>query len=297
MPVPFACPYCGEQTLVDEQFSGMSGPCIACGKPIVVPYFAAAAPAAVAPAPAASNRAKYAWIIGGSVAVFAAMSLVLALLAGPTFHAVQAQRDRRACSANLKRIGQALRAYEQQHGTLPPAVVSDSRGRPLYSWRVAILPYLGPREQALYNQFRLDEPWNSPANSVLLKQMPAVFHCPADTAAKPEETSYLVIAGPSTPFMPRQSLNTSGIRDGDYATLLVVECANTGVGWTEPRDLSDRQLSFVIGLDIGGNHEGGMNALFADGNVRFLPESLPSEEVQELVTASGGENNMKGYGY
>ena len=39
MPVPFACPHCGEQTLVDEQFAGRSGPCIGCGKLIVVPYF------------------------------------------------------------------------------------------------------------------------------------------------------------------------------------------------------------------------------------------------------------------
>ena len=127
---------------------------------------------------------------------------------------------------------------------------------------------------------------------------PNQINIAADTAARPEETSYLVIAGPSTPFSPRQSLNTGGIRDGAYTTIVVVECASTGIAWTEPRDLSDRQLSFQIGVDLGANHEGGMNALFADGNVRFLSDDLSSEEVHELVTASGGENNqMKEYGY
>ncbi|MEX2026739.1 MAG: DUF1559 domain-containing protein [Pirellulaceae bacterium] len=290
MPVPFACPHCGEQTLVDEQFSGQSGPCIGCGRLIVVPYFyttAATAPARTAAT--SSPRTLYLLIIGGAVTAFAGLSLILWLLAGPMFHAVQTQKNRRTCSANLRQIGKALVRYEQEHGTLPPAVVTDSAGKPLYSWRVLILPYLGPQEQALYRQFQLDEPWNSPANSRLLKQRPNVFHCPGDTSAAADETSYVVIAGPSTPFTPRQSLGLGQIRDGAYSTILVVEVAGTGISWTEPRDLSDTQLSYQIGLDIGGNHEGGMNALFADGNVRFLPDSLSSEEVSELVTASGGE--------
>ncbi|HUE71993.1 MAG TPA: DUF1559 domain-containing protein [Pirellulaceae bacterium] len=295
MPVPFACPHCGEQTLVDEQFAGQSGPCIGCGKLIVVPYFYTGAAAAQPAFPAATSspRNKYLLIIGGAVSAFAGLSLVLWLLAGPIFQAVQTQKNRRTCSANLRQIGKALIRYEQEHGTLPPAVVTDSAGTPLYSWRVLILPYLGPKEQALYPQFRLNEPWNSPTNSRLLAQMPAVFHSPGDTSAKADETSYLVIAGPSTPFTPRQSLGIGQIRDGAHATILVVEVAGTGISWTEPRDLSDAQLSYQIGLDVGGNHEGGMNALFADGNVRFLPDSLSSEEVNELVTASGGEGEPK----
>jgi prepilin-type processing-associated H-X9-DG protein len=299
MPVPFACPHCGEQTLVDEQFAGQSGPCIGCGKLIVVPYFYSAGTLHPnSPAASRSPRTKVLWIIGGSVAAFAGLSLVLWLLAGPLFDAIQTQKNRRTCSANLRKIGQALVRYEQQHGSLPPAVVTDSAGKPLYSWRVLILPYLGPQEQALYRQFRLDEPWNSPANSRLLKQMPSVFHCPGDVSAAADETSYVVIAGPSTPFAPRQSLGIGQIRDGAYATILVVETANTKIAWSEPRDLSDTQLSYQIGVDIGGNHAGGMNALFADGNVRFLPDTLSTEEVTELVTASGGEGDrLKGYGY
>jgi hypothetical protein len=37
MSIPFTCPHCGEQTLVEDKYAGQSGPCIRCGKPITVP--------------------------------------------------------------------------------------------------------------------------------------------------------------------------------------------------------------------------------------------------------------------
>ena len=44
-------------------------------------------------------------------------------------------------------------------------------GKPLLSWRVHLLPFL--EENELYEQFKLDEPWDSPHNIKLLDQMPA----------------------------------------------------------------------------------------------------------------------------
>ena len=49
----------------------------------------------------------------------------------------------------------------------------NESGRELLSWRVFLLPYLG--EEALYKQFRLNEPWDSPHNRTLVDKMPAVF--------------------------------------------------------------------------------------------------------------------------
>jgi hypothetical protein len=46
-------------------------------------------------------------------------------------------------------------------------------GKALMSWRVAILPFVG--EGALYQEFHLDEPWDSPHNKALLPKMPKVF--------------------------------------------------------------------------------------------------------------------------
>ena len=40
MPVPFTCPHCGHQTLVQDQYVGQSGPCAGCGQMVTVlpPY-------------------------------------------------------------------------------------------------------------------------------------------------------------------------------------------------------------------------------------------------------------------
>jgi hypothetical protein len=52
--------------------------------------------------------------------------------------------------------------YHGEHGRLPPAAVCGPDGTPLLSWRVLILPFI--EQQALYRQFKLDEPWDGPHN-------------------------------------------------------------------------------------------------------------------------------------
>jgi hypothetical protein len=81
------------------------------------------------------------------------------------------------CRNNLKAIGLALYNYADAHGgTLPPAYVADAHGRPLYSWRVLILPYI--EQRPLYDRFHLDEPWDSPNNRTLIASMPfTYFYC------------------------------------------------------------------------------------------------------------------------
>ena len=37
MPIPFACPHCQHETLVEDKHAGQSGKCIECGQHITVP--------------------------------------------------------------------------------------------------------------------------------------------------------------------------------------------------------------------------------------------------------------------
>ena len=66
--------------------------------------------------------------------------------------------------------------YHDTYGTFPPAATTDGADKPLLSWRVAILPFL--EQQPLYEQFHLDEPWDSPHNKTLIEQMPQVYAIP-----------------------------------------------------------------------------------------------------------------------
>ena len=57
---------------------------------------------------------------------------------------------------NMKQLGLAMHSYHDAYRNLPPAAICDKDGKPLLSWRVAILPFV--EGQALYREFKLDEP-------------------------------------------------------------------------------------------------------------------------------------------
>ncbi len=92
---------------------------------------------------------------------------------------------------NLKKLALAMHNYADTHqGHLPPAATLDRNGKALLSWRVELLPYLGEGE--LYNQFKRDEPWDSPHNRKLLSKMPAVYAPPGVKTQRPYSTFYQV---------------------------------------------------------------------------------------------------------
>jgi prepilin-type processing-associated H-X9-DG protein len=47
--------------------------------------------------------------------------------------------------------------------------------------------------------------------------------------------------------------------------------------------------------EIFSFHAGGANALFADGHVRFLRESIPARVVRALITRDGGTDEKDDY--
>src|SRR5262245_9450764 len=67
-------------------------------------------------------------------------------------------RDRFLTGNNLKIIGMAMLEHENEHRHFPPGAIRSKDGKPLLSWRVAILPYI--EQDSLYRQFKLDEPWD-----------------------------------------------------------------------------------------------------------------------------------------
>ena len=95
---------------------------------------------------------------------------------------------------NLKRIGLALHNYQAAVGQFPPAAMTGKDGKPLLSWRVAILPFLldydGRPHDELFKAFRLDEPWDGPHNKALLDRMPAVFASSGGASVRPFTTAY-----------------------------------------------------------------------------------------------------------
>jgi prepilin-type processing-associated H-X9-DG protein len=213
----------------------------------------------------------------------------LAFLIALLLPAVQAAREaarRVQCVNNLKQIGLAMHNFNSSNDHFPPAAITGPEGKPLLSWRVAILPYI--EQQELYNQFHLDEPWDSPHNMALLGRRPRTYACPSsgDIGNDATLTTYQVLVGPGTMFEDGKGTSIASIRDGTSNTLLVVE-SDDPIPWTQPEDLHYDPKAPLP--PMGSKHPGGFNALFADGSVKFLKKSIVEEVFRAWITRSGGE--------
>jgi hypothetical protein len=227
-------------------------------------------------------------VIGSALTVVLAVAGVGLMLRDATVK-VREAANRTMCSNNLKQIAIAMHNYHDVHGRLPPAVVRDKAGKPLYSWRVLVLPYLEADD--LYKQFHLDEPWDSPHNRSLLSQMPRVFRDPSSTDPDPGATVYQVFVGPKTGFESPQGETLLSFTDGTSNTVLVVEAA-TAVPWTQPVDLPYDPKGPLP--ELGGHHtvagQQGFNVAMADGSVHYISDSIDETLLRAMITRNGGEN-------
>ena len=123
---------------------------------------------------------------------------------------------------------------------------------------------------------------------------PVVFRCPAATGPA-HETSYVVVTGAETLFPGDHSLKLREIPDGTSKTIAIVEVANSGIHWMEPRDLTlDEALAGINPPSrapaISSNHSGGAMVGWGDAHVSFLPNDMAIDKLRALLTASGGES-------
>ncbi|WP_083712634.1 DUF1559 domain-containing protein [Paludisphaera borealis] len=214
-----------------------------------------------------------------------ASSGVLVALLLPAVQAAREAARRAQCVNNLKQIGLAFHNHDAVTGAFPGDIV-DKDGKPLLSWRVAILPFI--EQQELYNQFKLDEPWDSPHNKPLLSQIPTIYRCPSDPRPDSTLTSYLGFDGPGGFLEKGRKVQFEDVTDGASKTFAVVEAAE-GVPWTKPADLpfDPKAPSSLFGA--GSKHPGGFNALFVDGSVRFMNRATDAKTLKALITRNGGE--------
>ena len=214
--------------------------------------------------------------------VIAIIAVLIALL----LPAVQAAREaaRRAqCTNNLKQIALAWHNFESATGAFPTNI-RDKKGKALLSWRVAILPYI--EQNALYNEFHLDEPWDSEHNRKLADMLPLVYRCPSETAMKPGETGYKSFFGKHALLNDERATSLAMITDGTSNTFMVAD-TDQGVPWTKPEDIDfDSEKDIVVWKS---RHPGGFNVSMCDGSVRFIPLTIKMQTLKALITRDGGE--------
>ena len=272
MSISFSCPHCGLETTVADRYAGQSGSCLRCGKPIVYPP----------PKPASKLKIL---IIG--LVVLVAM-VFLGIMQLPPIAREAARRAQ--CANNLKEIGLALLNYESGNTCFPPAVFTDDHGKPMKSWRVAILPYM--EQQVPCQQYDLEQPWDSPQNRALGNISVPVFRCPSDPGADANstETNYVRIVGKDTiGGMPNEAVKLRDITDGTSNTILVVEVAGLHINWVEPRDVTVEELMEMVAKGRASFHSGGFQAVFADGSVHFISYGVNPKTLRALLLRNDGQ--------
>ena len=193
----------------------------------------------------------------------------------------------------MKRLGIAMHNWHDVHKVLPAHANYSQDETPLLSWRVHILPYLD--NQALYEQFHLDEPWDSPHNKSLIPLMPGYYKVPGSKVAKEGKTGIVF------PILPDGSAITTGTKNGiqmreiedgtvNTAMITVVDDEHSVI-WTKPDDLTinpDQSLKGLLRWKRA-NGESVIPATFADGSMHSLPADMDATLWLKLLTRAGGE--------
>ncbi len=213
-----------------------------------------------------------------------------------TEHKIDSAKMRAATQNNLKDLAIALLNYESANKSLPPRAKFDASGKPLLSWRVLVLPYLskaylnpGSDEAKLYNEFRLDEPWDSDHNRKLIARMPTVFKNPQ--IDKPGMTNYLAVVGEECLFDEAgEPVQLMSVTDGTSRTIALVEAdADRAVEWTKPEDWEFDRAHPTAGL--GSLWKDHWYGAWVDGSVRRVRKNEPGDAVGSYFTRAGGESH------
>ena len=204
----------------------------------------------------------------------------------PAVQKVREASQRISSMNNLKQIALAMANYEATFGAFPAAAICDKKtGKPLLSWRVAILQYI--EEEALYKQFKLDEPWDSEHNLKLAKNMPKVYFHPKANKPGDNKTHYRLFYGKGAAFELNKGFSMGAIAnmDGLSNTLMVVE-AEEPVVWTNPNDLAfdpTKALPKMLSID------GKFSAAYCDGSVRTFKMPIDPEILKLLIQKNDGK--------
>ena len=189
---------------------------------------------------------------------------------------------------NLKQIAIALHNSHETYNEFPASAIQDKKGKELLSWRVHILPYVD--QLPLYEQFHLDEPWDSEHNKKLIERMPPVYKAPHLSAQtiKDGKTTYLAPKGKGLAWEGKKGMKIRDFTDGTSNTILLVEAKESNaVVWTKPEDLEVDMKEPLKALKSAV--AGGFHILLADGSVRFVSDMIDVETFKKLLTRNGGE--------
>lgn len=190
--------------------------------------------------------------------------------------------QRKMSQKNLKEIALGFHNYASKNGDNLPHDITDKDGKPLLSWRVAILPYID--EEELFKEFKLDEPWDSEHNKKALTKMPEIYRI-GFGGKNATKTYYQVFSGPGAPFERGKTFSIL-IPDGTSNTLAAVE-AGPPVEWTKPADIAYDSKKPFRKLELPFKNV--FSVAFLDGSTWSMKPNLDESILRLLIEHDDGQ--------
>jgi len=204
----------------------------------------------------------------------------------PAVDNVRGAATRMKDSNNLKQLALAMHAYHDNNGRLPAQDgTSPDRPKGALSWRVHLLPFI--EQEALYKEFKLDEPWDSDHNKKLIAKMPSTYASPF-ASDPPNQTRYKVFSGSGAVVYPGSKTRLTDIADGTSNTILIVG-GGRPVIWTQPDDVPFTGANVAPAvLALPG--QTGCHVALCDGSVLWIELSrLSPDTLKAAITRAGDE--------
>lgn len=200
----------------------------------------------------------------------------------------QAGGNRGQWLSNLKNIWYAIESYHDVFRRYPSDIV-DPQGKPLLSWRVAILPFV--EQDSLYKEFHLNEPWDSPHNFEVAKRLAWPFVNPM---REKQELAYFTFAkGNGTCLGAGPRWTRAGITCDPYRTIAIIELnEENAVFWSKPDVWTYDAENPLVGLAKNprgrqGFLDVGAYVIFRNGKIGFLTEDAEPDQVRALFSGTG----------
>ncbi len=124
-------------------------------------------------------------------------------------------------------------------------------------------------------------------------KLPLCCHCPSDLSSDVLNTSYVMVVGSDTISAGATSTSMKDLNGPISQTIMIVEMSDSGILWTEPRDLNFDEMSLKVNDPDGGGtrsrHPGHVNVALFDGQVHSFREDVSPEVLKVLLRRHGGE--------
>jgi Protein of unknown function (DUF1559) len=184
----------------------------------------------------------------------------------------------------LRQVMLALHDYEDAYEKLPNAATVGEKGRPLHSWRTAILPFIDGSN--IHRQIDFATAWNDQVNVDLKAMRFDYYESPfRGRRNEPGLTHFVAVVGPDTVIREHGNVTIKGIQDDTSTTGVLLEFVDSDIYWAETRDVTVEDAIQII-QEFDGFR--GVAVVMSNGSVDSISPGATAEDIRKLFNCSDG---------